>query len=866
MIKPPKGQPKNDLYNTVPELHQCLAKTIENAGKKAIPGTDVLSHCIVVGSVAKALVERHPDKIRERLFPPGVELIAAAHDVGKVHPHFLEKLLRSTDYVPNSFPGLEYADPDLDREVGFHSGVSQVAVADVGRYIPEILGAHHGKPPDFTKLRPATAEILGGVGWQSRRLELLQRLKEFFSCDWPVVEDDINALLLTGLTTVCDWIGSSRRFEGYRTDASMNLDSMVNAALDEAGFIFPKIRPGLRFEQLFDGYSPRPMQSEFISMVNEPGIYVLEDRMGQGKTEAALAAAYSLLEKGESKGIYFALPTQLTSDSIYSRFARFLDLILDDSDQHKAGLLHGKAWLFDMEMGEDARPGYSWFEPQKRGLLAPFAVGTIDQALMAVLNVRHGFVRTFGLAGKTVVLDEVHTYDAYTGCILDELVQALYQLGCTVIILSATLTAKQVESFFQAGSGIVRNSEQYPRCIGISSLHPSESRVSQPVVAESSSIRIDRMTDDDLAYKEVFSRVSEGQYVLWIENTVQEAQDVFKILSAWAGENNCAAGLLHSRFTGKDRKKSESTWVHAYGKQGRMNSDGSGKILVGTQVLEQSLDIDADFLVTRLAPTDMLLQRIGRLWRHRMVDPYRVPNTLPKVIILTPDNDLYLTAGKNCFGASQYVYAPYVLSRTYEVWRDLERIEIPADLRQLLEATYCDRPENSALGQQYSEMKQETDKLQRFARIGMAKAGLTWADTAPTRHKTQETRNVLLLREKPGRNSTDLIFADDSRIALPPTASLSAADRKYIARVIHEHLIPVPIGQTPAIPSLSDLKWLTPFMFVGSDEPLVSVAIVTETGEIRNIHGGEASKTHELYYFKSLGYVTKKRGEGDHNG
>jgi len=151
------------------------------------------------------------------------------------------------------------------------------------------------------------------------------------------------------------------------------------------------------------------------------------------------------LSSGQSSGIYFALPTQLTSNKIFDRFQDFLGEVLADDCPHRSLLLHANAWLFETDMGEEGRPGGAWFNQSKRGLLAPFAVGTIDQALMAAMNVKHGFVRAFGLAGKIVILDEVHTYDAYTGSLMDALVQLLRQLNCTVIILSATLNQERRE-------------------------------------------------------------------------------------------------------------------------------------------------------------------------------------------------------------------------------------------------------------------------------------------------------------------------------------------------------------------------------------------------------------------------------------
>ncbi len=856
-----------NIYSPAPPLEKCLAKTIELPDGSRFQGVDIETHCKIVGAVARELVARMPEHMRNLLFPNGIELVVAAHDVGKVHPHFLEKLLRSTSYNPNSFPGLTYADPALDKQVGFHSGVSQAALAGVGPYIPEIAGAHHGKPADPTTIRRPADEVLGGVEWQSLRMELVDHLKDFFGTSWPQVRGETEALLYTGLTTVADWIGSGHTFDRYVVFTAESFAEDIGKAADHAGFVSPSIRKDLSFSDLFHGFSPRPMQQEVLTMVTEPGIYILEDKMGQGKTEAALAAAYTLLSQGKATGIYFALPTRLTSDAIYDRFLRYLDVILDETDLHRAGLLHGKSWLYELDFGEEGRPGYSWFEPRKRGLLAPFAVGTIDQALMAVMNVMHGPVRLFGLAGKVVILDEVHTYDAYTGAILDVLISVLSRLGCTVIILSATLADERKRDFLQMKTKeSEKTAQHYPQLTGVYATQPDVMKRSSPVNTTESQVFIHRISDDREAYAEALERAAAGRYVLWIENTVQSAQEAYKVLASRAAENECDAGLLHSRFTGFDRRRIEQIWVGYFGREGRLNSDGRGRILVGTQVLEQSLDIDADFLVTRMAPTDMLLQRIGRLWRHPEVDSIRVEGARAEVAILLPDRDSYESIDKRSFGPSQFVYAPYVLSRTYEVWSELDSIMLPNDIRPLIAATYRERKENPPLSDQLNELREESRKLQGFARIGMAKAGITWSDSAQTRYSEQTTRDVLLLAKRPHYDSTKLCFVDGDCIDLPQSSSLSVQVQKRIAREINERIFSVPISQAPEPATLQELGWLKPYLFVGRNEPTISVAVVSESGEIRSLNGGDANRYYELFYIEKLGYVCRKKEKGGING
>ncbi|QHS10716.1 CRISPR-associated endonuclease Cas3'' [Sinimarinibacterium sp. NLF-5-8] len=408
---------------------QCPAKTWLREDGKTQLGRTVIEHCQIVGEVARAMIARYPQTLQARLFPDDAAFAAASHDIGKVSPFFVEKLLRACSPEHQTLATLG-VNPALEKDWGGHAGVSQVAAAAMNapEWVPQILGQHHGFTPPLSGRR-ADAEVFGGVAWQEQRDALVKDLKQRLKMDWPEIASVEQARLVAGLTSVADWIGSGRFFE----NPNQPWQASIAQALDDAGFIQPRYRAGLSFSQVF-GFDPRPAQVQLIDAAQSPGVYVLEAPMGMGKTEAALYVAYQMLEKGEASGVYFALPTQLTSNKIYQRFNDFLSAVLHPDDTHRALLLHGSAWLLDTEMGEEGRPGGAWFNHAKRGLLAPFAVGTIDQALMAAMHVKHGFVRAFGLAGKVVILDEVHSYDAYTGTLLDALVHLLRRLHCTVIM------------------------------------------------------------------------------------------------------------------------------------------------------------------------------------------------------------------------------------------------------------------------------------------------------------------------------------------------------------------------------------------------------------------------------------------------
>lgn len=544
------------------------------------------------------------------------------------------------------------------------------------------------------------------------------------------------------LTSVADWIGSGEYFE----DPDVCWQDNISIAINNAGFLPPQIKKGLGFSQIF-GFDPYPAQSKLIDHAVQPGVYVLEAPMGHGKTEAALYAAYQLLADQNATGIYFALPTQLTSNKIYDRFNIFLENILEPECYHrKALLLHGKAWLLEQtEMGKEGQPGGSWFNSSKRGLLAPFAVGTIDQALMAAMNVKHGFVRAFGLAGKVVILDEVHAYDIFTGTILCALVNLLRKMHCTVIILSATLTQERRQHLI----GRDLNESGYP--LITASVNGKAAVESSIPALFSQQFKLFVLNDDSNAVEMALSRAEKGQQVLWIENSVQEAQDCFLTLAGRASEIGVKCGLLHSRFTTTHRQQKEENWVNMFGKPGWKTRCQQGRILVVTQVLEQSLDIDADFLITRFCPTDMIFQRLGRLWRHEKVP--RHASAKKEACLIMPKLSSVENNPGNAFGVSGWVYIPYVLCRSFEVWKNRTEIKLPADIRSLIEATYCSRDESSNMAALLKELRYGNRfwkgqyALEQLAQITLSKEGKTLPETkAQTRYSEADTIEVLLVK------------------------------------------------------------------------------------------------------------------------
>lgn len=838
----------------------CPAKTyLRPDDGNTVPGRTVVEHCQIVGEVARALIRRYPQGMHDLLFPPDAPFAAACHDIGKVSPYFVEKIRQACTQGLCALSPLN-VNPELEKQWGGHAGVSQVAAKALGAppFVAEILGQHHGFSPSVFGKR-ANDEIFGASPWQVQREALLLELKALLGMDWPKVASVEQARLVAGLTSVADWIGSGQHFE----NPDLPWQDSIELALDEAGFIPPRYRNDLSFEQVF-GFTPRTAQSQLIEAVSGPGVYVLEAPMGLGKTEAALYAAYRMLARGQASGIYFALPTQLTSNKIYERFHVFLQTILREDCQHGSLLLHGNAWLLDTEMGEEGRPGGAWFNQAKRGLLAPFAVGTIDQALMAAMNVKHGFVRAFGLAGKVVILDEVHTYDAYTGTLLDALVELLRGLHCTVIILSATLNQERRRHLLNADL----SSQDYPLITAIPRQQPVLECPVAPDAGQEVALRL--LGQDEQAIQEALDRACQGQQVLWIENTVNEAQQRYLDLAARASDLGLVSGLLHSRFHVDDRQRIEAHWVDLFGKHGWERRGEQGRILVGTQVLEQSLDIDADFLVSRFAPSDMLLQRLGRLWRH--FETPRAESAACEAWLLAPQLDAAITSPQSAFGPSAYVYSPYVLCRSLEVWQDRVSLCLPADIRSLIEQTYAVRDEDGAMARWLHELDNGTQRrkgrnaLRQLARISLAEGGKTLPESqAQTRYSESDSHELLLLRclnHLPEEKASRLVLLDGRQFVLPwQRHRLSKPQWRQLTAILMRQIVPVRVGDAP-LPLARDtlVKYgLQHCFYLGDpnwadDESLLRVALVDESGTLQGVQGARVHDKYSLDYRGDLGY------------
>lgn len=814
---PPPSPPGGTDRGDSPGPLEFWAKTLADGR----PGLSVRDHGLNVGCVAEALIAAQPATVRD-LLPPGAATLVALHDVGKITLGFQAK---SPIWLLEA--GLtEQARREAPFSVSDHALVSQVflhrLLSPAGAQLWAVaVGAHHGRPKGRDANlngKPESCPPWAEAHRQRATEHLLAQLGPL-----PVQPPDrrfgrahSDLWLLAGLISVADWIGSNEAFfSPARGEPIDHARQQAAQALANIGWPGGSLR-ATDFRPAF-GFDANPVQQAVAESAAHPGLIIVEAPMGGGKTEAALHAAQQLLARGCHRGLYFALPTQVTSNRIHRRLASFLRRTLVDPAHLR--LAHACAWLeddFDLQLrasfsnertevgeaaAESVREARSWFASAKHALLAPYGVGTIDQALQGMVAVKHFFVRRFALAGKVVILDEIHSYDVYTGTLVTALVRELINLGCTVIILSATLTAARRRELLEAGRCAETESPaDYPLVTFGAPETPV--RHARPTWSQTRhlSLRAEPVTEAE-TIEALISRAEAGQHVLWIRNTVIEAQQTFRALRGTITEGGVNLGLLHSRFPFQRRAALEDHWLERLGRDRPVQAPGS--VVIATQVVEQSVDIDLDFIVSDLAPTDMLLQRMGRLWRH---ERSRRAAVRPEFWIRLPELDVSANARdlKRSLGRSARVYAPYVLLRSAAILAGRRSLTLPADIRPLLEATYAEPAPDEPAGwrELREELEQEKQQLTLNAEAAMLVLGRPLLtvdeqdDQALTRRQGPPTVPVLLLRHaaQAAPAGTWQLTALDGAQAIVSEHEWRLAS----ARFLHRWMVRVPRWMVPA--------------------------------------------------------------------
>ncbi len=830
-------------YPLIPP-EECLAKTLN--GER---GCSIATHLRVTCRIFRALRDLWHEHVRGKYFLPEGEGLTAYHDIGKMTPAFQQKIHSAINL---SVPW----DNKLQESKGGHALNSRIILQKYGAQFAKIAGAHHGVLNVLSAGDKLEKEELGGTEWQAAREELLDRLKAELNLPESYSGEKMKELenVLLGAVILSDWLSSSMDIP-YGTEPT---DAEIREVILNAGLVPQEILPDLDFSEIFE-FCENSLQKALLEHITPGGIYVVESGMGSGKTEAALGLAYALLEQKKADGIYFALPTQLTSEKIYERLNAFLAKVLSAPGKQSI-LIHGDSWLqWDLRMPTEAGGERcdSWFQSKKRALLASFGAGTLDQALLSVIRAKHSALRAFALTGKVVIIDEIHSYDAYTASLLQTFIHNLREWGCTVILLSATLTTKACCEFAQIPEAQLMD-RSYPRI-----LLNDHGRLSVIPVAqkESAAVELELRKDELSVLQEALARAENGEQVLWIENTVAEVQRIYRLFCQCAA--GIEVGIIHSRFPGDVRKAREEYWAEILGKRGGAERKKCGRILVASQVLEQSVDVDADFLITRMAPADFIFQRIGRLWRHERTRP---AGAECKAILLFAEELEDAEKLKN--SARKFLpYEAYWLYRSAEVLKEKRVIRIPDDIRGILESVYADREETGAAAELKQEVQRKKEKLEKLALSAKAEAGYTLDDEHfGTRYNENDTQVQVLLLKKEQHGGKGMIYPVCGEPIKLCGASASREERLAVTRQLLGRMIKVRESIAPAGDAVS-VSFLQEYLWIGDENTHpVRVAYVDATGELLDCSCmplENEKSTGKLYYNEKIGYeIRKEQNDG----
>ena len=610
-------------------------------------------HMLDVGACAERLIDGHqafaalsPEQRRACV------VLVALHDVGKISETF-RALLR--DRRPGAYRHWMLSDVLLTRSL---DPILAGALGGDGHARGELYAAvsgHHGGPERSNDRRERWRRAMAigaeaeqaAKSWTSALLELLSG-GTLEGIDQHVARK--LSWALSGLTVAADWVASNVEwFPPAAPDISPG-DYLERArdqsahAVVRAGLSPTPPATGKDAQTLAGVTALRPMQAatEDIPLLDGPMLVLIEDATGAGKTEAALILAHRMIASGRARGLFFALPTMATANAMFARMETVAAGLF--AAPPSLTLAHGRAHLhpgFRALIGAEDDPTPEagctrWLaDDRRRSLLAEVGVGTIDQALMGVLPTRFATLRLFGLTDRVLIVDEAHAYDPYMQRQLEALLEMQAMSGGCAIVMTATLPLGMRQAYadaFRRGLGhcpVELDQDTYPAMAVIG--EHTRARAVAPVPATCRTVSVERIESTQAAVDHLVASAQRGAACVWIRNAVDDAIAAVEALRAW----DCNAHLLHARFTLGDRLRHEDTAMARFGREG---VEREGQVLVATQVVESSLDLDFDVMVSDLAPIGALIQRAGRLWRHmdrRPASHRAAPG--PTLTVLSPD-------------------------------------------------------------------------------------------------------------------------------------------------------------------------------------------------------------------------------------
>ena len=724
-----------------------------------------------------------------------VRFLGGVHDIGKATPAFqTQKGFSCSDDLDDVLmEKLEFCGATGIRQCPLPSvhcthyslaGAVILKQIGVNDDIASIISGHHGMPADNAYVLEDQID-----GYQANYYQVedknspvykLWKDSQEWICRWALEQSGILEIsnlpslslpaqvILCGLVIMADWIASN---ESYFPLIDIDQDTIGDSALrfqngvrkwfcDQPLAVGEPDSADQLFAERFH-FAPRGFQKTIFNTIantEHPGLVIIEAPTGCGKTEAALATAEQLAAKTQRSGLFFGLPTQATANSIFARVYPWLDSVVKDYDNTQSfRLQHGKSLLNPLmnlltshhddqtrasNIGTDEKSDNSvivnqWFSGRKTASLDDFVVGTVDQFLLVSLKQKHLLLRHLGFDKKVVIIDEVHAYDAYMQQYLDKALEWMGAYHVPVILLSATLPAdKRAEfvrcylrgygssTFSLSHSDTDLQTERYPLLTYTDGASVKQNADFEAM--EQRIVHIKKISANSLIAN-VSPLLEKGGVIGVIVNTVRRAQDTASMLAEKYGKENVM--LLHSSFIAADRAKIEDDLLKRIGKDGNRPER---LIVVGTQVIEQSLDIDFDAVFTDLCPMDLLIQRIGRLQRHQISRPSQYKEAC--IYVMGADKPMEFESG------SRHVYQEYLLAST-QFWLP-DEIRIPQDVSPLVQKVYdlnhIDPPYTEQPELLYQHAK---EKFKTYTHNKSKKAGVFQIDR-PSLRINPEKRNL----------------------------------------------------------------------------------------------------------------------------
>ncbi len=658
----------------------------------------------------------------------------ALHDLGKLDVRFQMKApsvlnhlqtINDPDDLPYPSESKKYFHGEAGydwflKEGHFYLGLEKTSVyedlRDAWRPWLGAVAGHHGHiVRQESGMHPPDAEDCLVVQDSNARKAWIEALAALFLApaglslhDQPPVLNREDMPYLAGFCAVCDWLGSNETWFRYTGDECVELkkyfdgrcrDVEEQSLIEYCGLVHQAAPYGGIAALLKANEFPRQLQTAVNALPLQTGLTLVEAPTGSGKTETALAYAWRLLDAGLADSIVFALPTQATANAMWDRLNHFADILFGANSN--LVLAHGRARWHDghaqlreaasqrsAQTTEDIRVQCGeWIaESRKRVFLGQIGVCTVDQVLLSVLPLRHKFVRGFGVMKSILIVDEVHAYDHYMYGLLHSVLSQQRRAGGSAILLSATLPASQRNQLALAWcrASTLPADAPYPLLTHIA----TDGKITLVQISDFAQLPPERavaieciqqpnLWPNDELLDRVIHAAEAGARVVIICNLVDNAQQLARHLDQ---KTITPVDLFHARYRFTDRQAKEETVLAQYG---RYADRSGGRILVATQVVEQSLDLDFDWLITQLCPVDLLFQRIGRLHRHQR-DNRPVGFEQPICTVLTaPDAN---------YGLHKLIYGnTRVLWRTQQLLEAHSSIHFPAAYRNWIEQVY-ERP------------------------------------------------------------------------------------------------------------------------------------------------------------------------------